>query len=216
MDVLWFRLPRKPEDKGAEGEFFIHGGRFVVAFQRADEWQVGYVITKGNFAHVKAEGIEALRKGLVELVPWMADRVEHLQDFKQIVVLSVESSRLPCWHMPGLLLIGDAAHVMSPVGGVGINYAIQDAVEAANLLAAPLKQGKVTEEQLAAVQKRREWPVKVIQRVQGYMQEHIVKCALAGTFQVPFLLRLIRAIPGLRNVPGRMIGFGIRRVRVEE
>ncbi|OAI39372.1 monooxygenase [Planctomycetaceae bacterium SCGC AG-212-D15] len=215
MDVLWFRLPRKPEDKEAEGEFYIHGGRFAVAFQRPDEWQVGYVITKGNFAHVKAEGIEALRKGLVELVPWIGDRVEQLQDWKQIVVLSVESSRLPCWHQPGLLLIGDAAHVMSPVGGVGINYAIQDAVETANMLAAPLKEGKVTDAQLAAVQKVREWPVKVIQKVQGLIQEQIVKSALAGTFKMPWIVRAIGAIPLVRTLPGRLIGFGIRRVRVE-
>lgn len=217
MDVLWFRVPRKEGDPGQEGAIYIGGGRFCVVFPRADELQIGYVILKGGFGQVKAQGIEALRTGLREIVPWLADRAEGLHDFKDITVLSVESSLVPRWHQPGLLLIGDAAHAMSPVGGVGINYAIQDAVETANILAGPLLKGSVTEEDLAKVQKVREFPVRVIQRFQGFIQERIVRTALTagGGFTMPLPLRLIPYIPGVRNFPGRLIGFGIRKVRVE-
>jgi 2-polyprenyl-6-methoxyphenol hydroxylase-like FAD-dependent oxidoreductase len=148
----------------------------------------------------------------------VADRVDHLQDWKQITVLSVESSRVPKWHQPGLLLIGDAAHVMSPVGGVGINYAIQDAVETANLLGPALKGGAVSDEQLAEVQRVREWPVKVIQRFQGLVQERVVAQALRTDqpFQLPLLARLMLKVPLLRNLPAHMIAFGPRRVRVKQ
>lgn len=216
MDVLWFRLPKKPTDPPQEGALYIDGGRFAVVLPRAEEWQIGYVILKGGYGQLKAQGIEALRHGLTEVVPWLADRAEHLHDWKDVTVLSVESSLVPCWHQPGVLLIGDAAHVMSPVGGVGINYAIQDAVEAANLLAEPLLKGTVTEADLAQVQKVREFPAKVIQRFQAFIQERIIRTALAGnqSFSLPLPLRLIRYIPGVRNFPGRLIGFGIRKVKV--
>jgi 2-polyprenyl-6-methoxyphenol hydroxylase-like FAD-dependent oxidoreductase len=165
---------------------------------------------------VKAAGLEALRKSLAEMVPWLADRVGALTDWHQVAVLSVESNRLPRWYRPGVLLIGDAAHVMSPVGGVGINYAVQDAVEAANLLAEPLRAGRVRVRDLAAVQRVREWPVRVIQWVQGQVQQQIAAPALSGKpFRLPLALRLLLRIPLLRDLPGRMIAFGIRRVRVE-
>src|SRR5205085_5759609 len=138
----------------------------IFLLDRGDEWQVGYGLMKGKFAETKAEGIDALRANLIKQIPWVADRAKHLHDWKQVTVLSVESSRVPTWHQPGLLLIGDAAHVMSPVGGVGINYAIQDAIESANMLAEPLKTGQVTEDNLAAVQQRREPAVKTIQSFQ--------------------------------------------------
>ncbi|MBI3411081.1 MAG: FAD-dependent monooxygenase, partial [Planctomycetes bacterium] len=143
---------------------------------------------------------------------------ESLQDWKQVSVLSVESSRLAQWHRPGVLLIGDAAHVMSPVAGVGINYAIQDAVESANLLAGPLKRGNVTDADLAAVQKCRERPTKVIQRIQGVIQKRIAAPALAGgkPFRPPWWLRLVLRVPVLRNIPGRLMAFGIRRVKVRD
>src|SRR5207302_6097199 len=128
MDVVWFRLPRRPGDPSDSGAFYIHGGHFAVMLERADEWQVGYVILKGSFQQVKAEGVAGLRDWMAKLAPWVEDRVDSLHDWKQVSVLSVESSMLPTWHQPGLLLIGDAAHVMSPVGGIGINFAIQDAV----------------------------------------------------------------------------------------
>jgi 2-polyprenyl-6-methoxyphenol hydroxylase-like FAD-dependent oxidoreductase len=216
MDVVWFRLPRRADDPRDTGTIYVHGGSLAVLLERPDEWQVGFVIVKGGFQELRAAGIEGLRQSMSELVPWLADRVHTLEDWKQVSVLAVESSRLPCWHQPGLLLIGDAAHVMSPVGGVGINYAIQDAVEAANLLAEPLKNGHVTDGDLAAVQRRRELPVRAIQRMQGLMQRKIAAPALAGRpFKLPLPLRIALRLPLLRNLPARMIAYGIRRVRVD-
>jgi 2-polyprenyl-6-methoxyphenol hydroxylase-like FAD-dependent oxidoreductase len=217
MDVVWFRLPKRPADSQDEGALYIRGGHFCVLLDRADEWQVGYVILKGSYHQLKAAEIEGLRRALAEVVPWLADRVAELKDWHQVTVLSVESSRLRCWHRPGLLLIGDAAHVMSPVGGVGINYAIQDAVETANLLGPRLKEGRVTEPDLAAVQRRRELPTKAIQAFQGFMQERIARTALDPDrpFRLPLVLRVLLRLPLLRNLPGRMIGFGIRRVQVK-
>ncbi len=138
MDVVWFRLPRRPDDPQEAGALYIHAGHFAVLLERADEWQIGYAILKGGYQQLKTAGVEGLRQSLAETVPWLANRVGRFTDWKQASVLSVESSRLKRWYAPGVLLIGDAAHVMSPVGGVGINYAIQDAVETANLLGGPL------------------------------------------------------------------------------
>jgi 2-polyprenyl-6-methoxyphenol hydroxylase-like FAD-dependent oxidoreductase len=216
MDVVWFRLPRRADDPRDTGAIYVHDGRLAVLLERPEEWQVGYVIVKGGFQELRAAGIEGLRQSMSELIPWLADRLSALQGWQQVSVLAVESSRLPRWHQPGLLLIGDAAHVMSPVGGVGINYAIQDAVEAANLLAGPLKDGRVTDGDLAAVQRRRELPVRAIQRMQSLMQRKIAAPALAGRpFKLPLPLRIALRLPILRNLPARMIAYGIRRVRVE-
>jgi 2-polyprenyl-6-methoxyphenol hydroxylase-like FAD-dependent oxidoreductase len=218
MDVVWFRLPKKPVDPEGSAELYTGGGHFAVLLDRGDEWQVGYVILKGSFAAVRAAGIGALRQGLADLIPWLADRVEHLQDWKQTAVLNVESSRVECWHKPGLLLVGDAAHVMSPVGGVGINVAIQDAIETANLLAEPLRRGTVTEAELAAVQKRREFAVKAVQRIQRVLQNRIAAPGLATgkEFHLPWWVRVVTATPGLRHIPARMLAFGPRRVRLRE
>jgi len=218
MDVLWFRLPRHPNDPSEQIEFFVSGGLMILLLDRGDSWQIGYVLIKGAYSETKAAGLDALRAELASQIPWIADRVDSLQDWKQIVVLSVESSRVPTWHQPGLLLIGDAAHVMSPVGGVGINYAIQDAIEASNALGEPLKTGHVTESQLAEVQKRREAAVKLIQKFQGFVQDHIVKTALAKNrpFQLPLIARIVLKIPFLRTLPARLIAFGIHRARIRE
>ncbi len=218
MDVVWFRLPKRSADAAESAELYVGGGQFAVVFDRGDEWQVGYVILKGSFAAVRARGIRALREGLAELVPWLADRCDHLQDWKQVAVLNVESSRVERWYKPGLLLIGDAAHVMSPVGGVGINVAVQDAVEAANVLTEPLKQGTMTERDLGEVQRRREFAVKLVQRIQRVMQDRIAAPGLAAgrEFRLPWWLRLATAVPGLRNLPAWMLAFGPRRVRLRE
>lgn len=217
MDVLWFRLPRRPDDPHDQAALAIHDGRFAVVLERAEEWQVGYVILKGSFQQVRADGLEALQRSLAAMVPWLADRVGQLTDWKQVAVLAVESSRLRRWHQPGLLLIGDAAHVMSPVGGVGINVAIQDAVEAANVLARPLAQGRLSDHDLAAVQARREWPVKVIQALQERMQKAIIAQALqtGNRFRFPLAVRILLALPIVRDLPARLIAFGARRVHVE-
>jgi 2-polyprenyl-6-methoxyphenol hydroxylase-like FAD-dependent oxidoreductase len=217
MDVLWFRLPRRPDDPHDEGALLVGDGHFLVLLSRETDWQAGYAFPKGGFQRVKAAGLEALQRATAELAPWLGDRVEVLRDWHQMAVLSVESSRARRWWRPGLLLIGDAAHVMSPVGGVGINYAIGDAVEATNVLADALREGRAPVRLLQEVQRRREWPVRVIQFVQGFMQKAIVGQALSrrGPFRMPLPLRLLLKVPILRDLPARMIAFGPRRVRLE-
>jgi 2-polyprenyl-6-methoxyphenol hydroxylase-like FAD-dependent oxidoreductase len=222
MDVLWFRLPREDEDPaGVVGRF--GRGHIAVMLDRDDYWQAGYVIPKGTFPELRREGVEELRRQFGELAPEFADRLGHLTDWRQVSLLSVESSRCEKWHKPGLLLIGDAAHVMSPVAGVGINYAIQDAVEAANILTGPLRESQerlvpVDEKRLAAVQRRRELPTRLIQALQAQVQRNILAPALGSNapFSPPLPLRLLPRIPVLRNVPGRLIGFGLRKVRVKD
>jgi 2-polyprenyl-6-methoxyphenol hydroxylase-like FAD-dependent oxidoreductase len=218
MDVVWLRLSQRPTDPHDEGAFYISGGHLVVILSRGDHLQIGYVILKGGYPQMRAGGIETLRQSLAAIVPWLADRVDELKDWKQISVLSVESSLLPRWQRDGLLFIGDAAHVMTPVGGVGINYAIQDAVETANLLAAALKRGQVSLEELAAVQRVRERPTRMIQAFQRFMQRQIVNHALADDkpFRLPLAMRLMANLPLLRDIPARMVAFGPRRVRVQD
>ncbi len=220
MDVLWFKLPRERDDQeGIVGRF--GRGHIAIMLDRDDHWQAGYVIPKGTFPELRHEGIGELRRQFAELIPEFADRVEHLTDWRKVSLLSVESSRCPMWHKPGLLLIGDAAHVMSPVAGVGINYAIQDAVAAANILAGPLRESRdrlvrVDERHLAAVQRRRELPTRVIQAFQAQIQRNVLAPALGsnGDFSVPLLLRLLPKIPVLRDLPGRLVGYGVWTSRV--
>jgi 2-polyprenyl-6-methoxyphenol hydroxylase-like FAD-dependent oxidoreductase len=217
MDVLWFRVPRESTDpEGILARF--SRGHFVVMLDRLDEWQVAYVILKGSYRQLRDAGIEALRKSLAETIPEFADRAAHLKDWKQVSILSVESSRLKRWYIPGLLLIGDAAHVMSPVGGVGINYAIQDAVVAANVLTEPLRAGKVETRNLDDLQRQREWPTRVIQAVQSLIQKRVIAGALQAnqTFRVPLLMRMLLKVPFLRDLPARVLAFGVRKVRLKE
>lgn len=214
MDILWFRLPQAEGDAqgiGVGGR--IHDGHMLVIIDRLDYWQLGYVIFKGSYQALRDAGIVELQNAIAQLAPEFANRTHLLKDYSQISLLSVESSRLPRWYLPGLLLIGDAAHVMSPVGGVGINYAIQDAVVATNLLSNPLKTGQVEVSDLAAVQQEREIPTRIIQIFQSLMQQRIIKAALdtTKTFSPPFFLRL----PILRDIPARLIAFGFRRVYLQ-
>ncbi|AFZ26718.1 2-polyprenyl-6-methoxyphenol hydroxylase-like oxidoreductase [Cylindrospermum stagnale PCC 7417] len=212
MDILWFRLPRQPEEpEGGMGRFAP--GHIVAMLDRGDEWQLAYVIPKGGYQQIRNAGLEALRKSIVEVVPELSNRIEHLHDWSQIAFLSVESSRVKRWYRPGLLLIGDAAHVMSPVGGVGINYAIQDAVEAGNVLSKPLKTRFVELSDLAQVQRRRELPTRIIQAFQTLIQKRIFAPVLRDnqSFQPPLLLRL----PILRDLPGRLIALGVFPVHVQ-
>lgn len=207
MDVVWFRLPRRQDEpSGGLGAFGSHG-RVAILLDRGDQWQVAYVIPKGAYQQLHASGIQELRRQVAEVLPQLADRVDQLTDWRQASLLSVESSRLRRWYKPGLLLIGDAAHVMSPVGGVGINYAIQDAVVAGNILAAPLKHGSVSVRDLRSVQRRRELPVRFIQGLQTFVQKRIISEALgsARPLRLPGLVRW----PGFRALGPRIVGYGL-------
>jgi len=222
MDVLWFKLPREPDDpEGAMGR--VGRGHIAILLDRFDYWQAGYVIPKGTFPELRHEGIESLRRSFAELVPEFANRLESLEDWRQVSLLSVESSRCPRWYRPGLLLIGDAAHVMSPVGGVGINYAIQDAVVAANVLAGPLKESQerlkdLDTKYLAAVQRRRELPTRFIQAIQTQIQRRVLANVLRSDRPLapPGWLRLLPRVPVVRSVPARIFGLGLWPVRVKE
>lgn len=216
MDVLWFRLPRTPGDPEQSGGR-LGGGHILVMLNRSDHWQMGYIIPKGGYQEIKAAGLEKLRETIAGLLPEFADRMDAIHEWKQVSVLSVESSRLPKWYRPGLLLIGDAAHVMSPVGGVGINYAIQDAVVAANVLTEHLKAGKATVSDLAEVQRKRELPIRIIQGFQNTLQKQVLAKVLNSDKPIkmsPLLLFLLR-VPGLRNLPARLIAFGPVSVHVK-
>ena len=217
MDVLWFRLSRKPTD-GDETFGRILPRIVVIHLNRGDYWQMAYVIPKGHYQEVRAAGLEQFRQTVAEVWPELADRVNELQDWKQISVLSVESSRLPRWYRPGLLLIGDAAHVMSPVGGVGINYAIQDAVVTANVLGGKLAYGIVQLDDLATVQRLREWPTRLIQAYQGLLQKNVFASVFNSDqpFTVSLKAKLLLRIPFIRDIPGRIIALGFRPVHLRE
>lgn len=209
MDVLWFELPRHAGDP-TEAAFRAGNGHLLVLLYRPRTWQVGYIIPKGSYQELHAAGLPALRSGIARLAPELADRLDTLRDWHQVFVLAVSSDRLPRWFRPGMLLIGDAAHTMSPVGGVGINYAIQDAVVAANRLAAPLRAGHVALGELAAVQRTREWPVRFIQALQAVAQRRLLPGILqsTGPITLPGWLAGVLRLPGVRTLPPRLIGFG--------
>jgi 2-polyprenyl-6-methoxyphenol hydroxylase-like FAD-dependent oxidoreductase len=219
-DVLWFRLPRRPEDiedRQAGFAGFAGRGRFLLLIDREQEWQIGYIFPKGDFQQLRAQGLEALRQAIVEVVPWFEDRVGHLTDWRQVALLSVELGRVDRWYRPGLLLIGDAAHVMSPIGGVGINYAIQDAVVASNRLGKPLLAGRLQPADLAAVQHQRELPTKILQRFQALTQRSLIVPALQADqpFQLPLIARVCNRLPVLRDLPMRLFSFGLGRTHVK-
>jgi 2-polyprenyl-6-methoxyphenol hydroxylase-like FAD-dependent oxidoreductase len=220
MDVLWFRLPKLPGEPEITGGLFggFGRGQIFIMLERTDYWQAGLVFPKGQYQELRAKGVEAVRQSIIEIEPRFARHTESLTDWQQLTLLSVESSRCPLWHKPGLMLIGDAAHVMSPVGGVGINYAIQDAAVAANVLTKPLLAGTVSDTDLAEVQRQREWPTKAIQSMQSFMQRNLVAGALRMTesISIPWQLKLFVRIPILRDLPSKMIAFGPRRVRLTQ
>ncbi len=211
MDVLWLRLPRHPDDpRNPLGRF--DRGKVFIMLDRDDYWQCGYVIPKGTFADIRQRGIEAFREAIAEIAPFMRDRVGELRDWNDVKLLTVSVDHLRRWYRPGLLCIGDAAHAMSPIGGVGINLAIQDAVAAANILAGPLLAGSVKVDNLRKVQQRREFPTWWTQCLQVFIQNRIIRRVLASKRQLslPFPLRLLRWFPLLRRIPARLIGMGIR------
>jgi 2-polyprenyl-6-methoxyphenol hydroxylase-like FAD-dependent oxidoreductase len=211
IDVLWMRLSRHPSD-GDEPLGRIGAGKILVMLDRGDYWQCAYVIPKGGFDERKSKGLEAFRAAIVELAPEMRDRVQELKSWDDIKLLTVKIDRLRKWHRPGLLCIGDAAHAMSPVGGVGINLAIQDAVAAANRLAAPLRSGTVEESDLAQVQRRRIFPTRATQWLQIQIQNNVLGPVLASRKKPtpPWAVRLVNRCPLLQRIPARLVGIGFR------
>jgi 2-polyprenyl-6-methoxyphenol hydroxylase-like FAD-dependent oxidoreductase len=216
IDVLWFRVSRKSTDPE---QLFgnINYGKILILINRGDYFQSGFIIRKGTFEEMKSRGLDSFRKSLVQIAPYLMDRVHELQDWDQIKLLSVQINRLRQWHLPGLLCIGDAAHAMSPAGGIGINLAIQDAVATANLLTRPLLEKRVTSELLAAVQRRREFPTRVTQLVQvnahkgfEYVFSH------PGPLKAPWQLKAVAGIPGIQHLTARFIGIGVRPEHIRD
>lgn len=217
MDVLWFRMPRAASDP--QDTFgIIDRGRMMVLLNRTEYWQAAYLVPKGGDDALRAQPVGALGGSVARLAPFLADRTSALTSWDQVSTLQVQVDRLPRWHRPGLLLIGDAAHAMSPIGGVGINLAIQDAVAAANALARPLLAGGVIDEALLAqIQRRREWPTRVVQAVQRAVQRRVISRALeqdGRPLRVPALLRFLLRFRLVRHVPARLFGYGLRQEHV--
>jgi len=211
IDVFWMRISRVSGDPGSGGR--IEAGSFFAMLDRGDYWQLAYVIPKGHSEAIRAAGLPAFREIVAKALPFLAERVCELKTWDDIKLLTVRIDRLEKWYRRGLLCIGDAAHAMSPIGGVGINLAIQDAVAAANLLWKPLKEGTVTEDDLARVQKRRDFPMRVTQRFQVLAQNSIIQPVLSSTAQTlspPWALRLLDKVPWLQQIPARFIGIGVR------
>ena len=216
MDVLWFRLSRRPGDpEDPRGRFDI--GRIFIMLNQGRHWQCGFVIPKGSLEQLQARGLQSFRESVAQLAPFAADRVGEIENWDTVKLLTVRVDRLRQWYRPGLLCIGDAAHAMSPVGGVGINLAIQDAIAAANLLAAPLRAGRLTTEDLSRVQRRREWPTRITQRLQIFMQNRVIRRVLGSAEQIapPFAIRLVERFPFLSRIPARLIGIGVRPEHVQ-
>jgi len=211
MDVLWLRLSRRPED-GSDTLGRIEPGRFFVMIDRGDYWQCAFVIPKGGFNELRRKGLEAFRLAIVALKPSLENRMKEIASWDDVKLLTVRVDRLKKWYRPGLLCIGDAAHAMSPIGGVGINLAIQDAVATANILATPLLEGRVTEEDLRKVEKRRLLPTELTQALQIFIQNRVVSNVLTMKTQPkpPLIARLLDRFAWLRRWPARLIGMGFR------
>jgi 2-polyprenyl-6-methoxyphenol hydroxylase-like FAD-dependent oxidoreductase len=211
MDVMWFQLPHKPSDVSEVMGRFDAGSIFVM-LDRGDYWQCAYVIPKGTAEAVRAAGIEKLRALIVRLMPFLADRVDTLKGIDDLKLLTVGVDRLEKWWRPGVICIGDAAHTMSPIGGVGINLAIQDAVAASNILAAPLREGRLADADLAAVQARRLFPARATQAAQVFIQNRVIVPALAGkgAIRAPWPVLLLDRFPLLRRLPARLMAMGVR------
>lgn len=210
IDVLWMRLSKHPEDP-AQSLGYLRNGHVFVTLDRGEYWQCAFVISKGAYGELRLRGLASFRDTLVTIVPFMRDRVVELTDWNDVKLLTVLIDRLRQWYRPGLLCIGDAAHAMSPIGGVGINLAVQDAVATANILATPIGHGSLSTRDLQAVQGRREWPTRMTQRLQVLVQDRVISRTLGGGWiELPLGARLLRDWPVLRRIPARLIGLGFR------
>ena len=212
MDVLWFRAGKR---EGETENLFarVDPGKMMVTFDRGDYWQCAYVIPKGQYDAVKARGLPALLDDVVRMAPILKSGVTEVKSWDDVKLLTVAINRLKRWTLPGLLCIGDAAHAMSPVGGVGVNLAVQDAVASANILAVKLMHGCPAEPELDEVRKRREFPVRMTQRMQVVAQNNIISMALkpgGRPLQVPLVMRLVTAVPWLQGITARFVGLGVR------
>src|SRR5258708_184317 len=212
MDVLWFRSGKRAGE--SESVFArVETGKMMVTFDRGDYWQCAYVIAKGQYDAVKARGLDAFRADVIGMAPVLQSGMSDVKSWDDVKLLTVAINRLKRWTRPGLLCIGDAAHAMSPVGGVGVNLAVQDAVATANLLAAKLAEGCPSEAELDAVRKRREFPVRMTQRMQVVVQNNIISAALKpgdAPLKPPLAARIINAVPWLQGITARFIGLGVR------
>jgi len=216
MDVLWMRISRRPTDPG-QTLGHAEAGKVFVMIDREDYWQCGFVIPKGAADEIRKRGIEQFREDIACLEPFLRDRLTELRDWNDVRLLTVKVDRLRRWWRPGLLCIGDAAHAMSPIGGVGINLAVQDAVAAANILAAKLVAGNLSDHDLAAVQQRREFPTRATQRLQILVQNRVIRRVLGSvhSLRLPWPLKLMQRWPLLRRIPARVIGMGCRPEHVK-
>jgi 2-polyprenyl-6-methoxyphenol hydroxylase-like FAD-dependent oxidoreductase len=212
MDVLWFRVGRRPnEDENLFAR--VERGKMMVTFDRGDYWQCAYVIAKGQYDQVKARGLDAFKTDVISMAPVLKSGMDDVKDWDDVKLLTVAINRLSRWTRPGLLCIGDAAHAMSPVGGVGVNLAVQDAVATANLLAAKLAKGCPPEDELDAVRMRRTFPVRMTQAVQRVVQNRIISVALkpgAQALKPPLFMRIVNALPWLQAITARMVAVGVR------
>lgn len=211
MDVLWLRMSRKSSDHG-QTLGHIEAGRALILLNRDEYWQLAYVIPKGSADQLREKGMPYFREQVLQLAPFLSDRIDELQNWDQVKLLTVAVDRLRRWSRPGLLCIGDAAHAMSPVGGVGINLAVQDAVATANILGRTLLHGRPAQDELDEVQRRRSFPTRATQRLQIVIQNRIIKRVLSSDkpLSLPWVLRLSQRFPVLRRIPARLIGIGFR------
>ena len=216
MDVFWFRVP-KPRDGENRTTGIFDPGRIIALLDRGDYWQCAFVFAKGSADAIRARGLDAFRREVATVAPMLGDAIGAVAGWDDVKLLSVSLDRLTRWHCPGLIAIGDAAHAMSPVGGVGINLAIQDAVAAANILAAPLVAGHNVDSLLASVQARRMLPTRVIQAIQRAIQTRIIGRVLESaptTARPPLALRLVDRWAWLQRIPARVLGLGVRREHI--
>ena len=219
MDILWFRLPRDREHHSADAvtAHFGKGGAMLIRLARDDEWQLGYVLIKGSYKQLREQGLQAFQDQIKAMQPELENVISNLDDWSKCAILSVVCGRVKRWYRAGLLLIGDAAHIMSPIGGVGINYAIQDAVAAANVLVTAINSGSVTENDLQQVQVRREMPVKFIQKIQGMIQNNVIANALKSDkpFQPPLPLRILARTNSFRKFMAKILAYGLKPEKLQ-